>query len=167
MLITSIDCESHMAYIHFSVQNGWLKLIGNYVILFIQRSYHMCKILFNFSNPTPDPVPSPGDGPDVTWDLLTPNDLNYLWLGHLGEEVEMRKNYRQQEYSFYHYYYPYVAFGEDMPFEHAAGKVVINIGFSMFCYTQQIVSCSHLVITSISTMTLTLYYDIQTVNMRF
>ena len=38
-------------------------------------------------------------------------------MGKGGDDVETKQNYRQKEYAFFQYYYPYLAFDEDMPFE--------------------------------------------------
>ena len=37
-------------------------------------------------------------------------------MGRNGVDVETKLNYRQKQYAFFQYYYPFLAFEEDMPF---------------------------------------------------
>ena len=92
-------------------------LLGNFIKCKRSNYPHLMKIFsIDISNPTPEPVPSPGAAPDVMWPTFTPDELNYLWMGKGGDDVETKLNYRQKHYAFHQYYLPYLAFGEDMPF---------------------------------------------------
>jgi hypothetical protein len=64
------------------------------------------------SNPTPEPIVPPTGGPGLTWPVYNGHyrddlDLKYLLVDNVTNEI--RTDYRQHAYSFFHEYMPYFA----------------------------------------------------------
>lgn len=59
-------------------------------------------------NPTPEPVPTPGDNPDLTWKPFTKDEQNYVLI---KKEITQEVNYRQRNFAFWTKYMTYVSGG--------------------------------------------------------
>ena len=92
-------------------------LLSNYDDADVAMSDFLLTLWTNFAkyhNPTPSPVTPPtSDADEVSWSEFEADEHNYLWIG--SEVVEECSNYRQDYYAFHEYYFPYLAYGEEMP----------------------------------------------------
>ena len=96
---------------------------------------HYSVFVILIRNPTPSPVDNP-DGIPVTWEPYTDSEYNYLLFSN--DMIEMRRDYRQQDYAFWREYLPYLIYGEDLK-----GCIYIFTFFFTFFETISIFYCQN------------------------
>ena len=58
-----------------------------------------------FSDPTPEPVPSPEGNHDTNWQKYNTKTFDYLYMDH---KIEYRREYRQRNFAFWHDFFPFM-----------------------------------------------------------
>jgi len=88
----------------------------------IDWAVYILKLWTNFAkygDPSPVPVPTPNGNPDTTWPRFNTESYKYLYM---DRKTEVRTEYRQRNFAFWHQYFPYITDGKLFP----AGEPVVR-----------------------------------------